>query len=321
MAGEIRQAETAIKSGDTKTAFEILREVLASNPDSEKAWWIMSGLVQRPQRATCLEQVLRINPKNKFAQDALDDLLASPPIPETKPLREIPQPPVQQTQPPPPAPKKKTEPADKGLQTWLHARGSKYFLTILGPKHITRALTDSASLSKVRDELKKGKIPDKLLLETQSISLKSISSIKQVQSGLQVLYQDGVDELTLRLNMADQAASNKVLTLLQDRLGPAYMLNSQPVRTGLNLGLSALLSLGAAGLTAYMFWMAQEVVSGRAAESGSVSSGILISLVNLLGPSGVVLVGAFVLLAALAISAWILLKPPTVTTLSKRYSP
>ncbi len=321
MAGEIRQAETAIKSGDTKTAFEILREVLASNPDSEKAWWIMSGLVQRPQRATCLEQVLRINPKNKFAQDALDDLLASPPIPETKPLREIPQPPVLQTQPPPPAPKKKTEPADKGLQTWLHARGSKYFLTILGPKHITRALTDSASFSKVRDELKKGKIPDKLLLETQSISLKSISSIKQVQSGLQVLYQDGVDELTLRLNMADQAASNKVLNLLQDRLGPAYMLNTQPVRTGLNLGLSALLSLGAAGLTAYLFWMTQEVVSGRAAISGSVSSEILISLVNLLGPSGVVLVGAFVLLAALAISAWILLKPPTVTTLSKRYSP
>jgi hypothetical protein len=271
-----------------------------------------------------LEQVLRINPKNKFAQDALDDLLASPPKPETKPLREIPQPPVLQTQPPPPAPpapKKKTEPADKGLQTWLHARGSKYFLTILGPKHITRALTDSASFSKVRDELKKGKIPDKLLLETQSISLKSISSIKQVQSGLQVLYQDGVDELTLRLNMADQAASNKVLNLLQDRLGPAYMLNTQPARTGLNLGVSALLSLGAAGLTAYLFWMTQEVVSGRAAISGSVSSEILISLVTLLGPEGVVLVGAFVLLAALAISAWILLKPATVTTLSKRYSP
>lgn len=321
MAGEIRQAETAIKSGDTKTAFEILREVLASNPDSEKAWWIMSGLVQRSQRATCLEQVLRINPKNKIAQDALDDLLASPPKPETKPLREIPQPPVLQTQPPPPAPKKKTEPADKGLQTWLHARGSKYFLTILGPKHITRALTDSASFSKVRDELKKGKIPDKLLLETQSISLKSISSIKQVQSGLQVLYQDGVDELTLRLNMADQAASNKVLNLLQDRLGPAYMLNTQPARSGLNLGISALLSLGAAGLTAYLFWMTQEVVSGRAAISGSVSSEILISLVILLGPEGVVLVGAFVLLAALAISAWILLKPATFTTLSKRYSP
>ena len=68
MFEDIQQVESAIKAGDTKTGFEILRTYLADNPDSERAWWVMSGLVNRDQRATCLEQVLRINPNNQEAR-------------------------------------------------------------------------------------------------------------------------------------------------------------------------------------------------------------------------------------------------------------
>ncbi len=74
MSESIKQAESAIKAGDTKHAFELLRQVLAEDPNSERAWWIMSGLVQRSERANCLEQVLRINPENQFARDALTRL-------------------------------------------------------------------------------------------------------------------------------------------------------------------------------------------------------------------------------------------------------
>ncbi len=311
---DIHLAETSIKAGDTKSGFDILREILATDPDSERAWWVMSGLVQRKQRAICLEQVLRINPDNQFARDALEDLMFAPHKPETKPPREIPLPPPVKAAPIP-KPVEKDQEGD--LQTWLHARGSNFFLTILGQEHITRALTDSSLFSKVRAELKKGKIPDKLLAEMQTIPLASISSVKQLKTGLQVFYQDGVTERSLRLNLADQEVIQKVLGILKDRLSPDFILKTQPVKSGLTLGFSAILTLGAAVLTAYLFWLTQEVVSGRAASNGSVSSQFLINLVGSLGAGGVILIGAFSLLAALAISAWLMLKPPTITILER----
>ena len=334
---DIHLAETAIKAGDTKTGFEILKELLATDPDSERAWWVMSGLVQREQRATCLEQVLRINPENQFARDALEDLMFAPPKPETKPLREIPLPPAVEKAPAPkppavekapapeppavekaPEPEPPAEEEEGSLQTWLYARGSRFFLTILGPEHITRALTDSTLFSKVRADLKKGEIPDKLLAEMQTIPLASISSVKQLKSGLLVFYQDGVTERSLRLNLADQMVTQKVVGILKDRLGPNFILETRPAKSGLTLGISAILTIGAAVLTAYLFWLTQEVVSGRAASNGSVKSQFLINLVWSLGAGGVILIGAFALMAALAISAWLMLKPPTTTTLERK---
>ncbi|NQS92574.1 MAG: hypothetical protein HQ574_09210, partial [Chloroflexi bacterium] len=199
MLTDIHQAETAIKSGDTKTAFEILREVLVSKPDSEKAWWIMSGLVQRDERATCLEQVLRINPGNTFAQDALDQLLAAPPAPETKPPREIPRPP----------PKKKKGEIEK-LQTWLFAKGSRIYLTILGDKHLIRAQTEAKLLPKVRESIKKGKIPDQMLTEIKTFALSSVTSIKQNGAALQVMYLDGSIERSQRLTLEDPTVAKVV---------------------------------------------------------------------------------------------------------------
>ena len=118
MTDGIQQAEKAIKVGDTKTGFEILRQVLVENPESEKAWWIMSGLVQRAERATCLEQVLRINPGNQFARDSLNKLRASPPITETKPRREIPKPPRRSK------PTGKTEPIG-AYKTWQYSKDQR----------------------------------------------------------------------------------------------------------------------------------------------------------------------------------------------------
>jgi hypothetical protein len=312
---DIHLAETAIKAGDTKTGFEILRELLADDPNSERAWWIMSGLVQRDQRATCLEQVLRINPDNQFARNALKDLQDSPPKEESKPPREIPLPPPKRSAAKPKPPEVE---AERKLQTWLHAQGSKFFLTILGAEHITRALTDSSMFSKVRAELKKGKIPDKLLAEMHTLPLKSISSVKKLKTGLQVFYQDGVTERSLRLYLSDQTATKKVLDVLKERLGPNFILKTQPIKSGLTLGISAILTLGAAVLTAYLFWLTQEVVSGRAVDNASVNSQFLIDMVGTLGAGGVILIGAFTLLAALAISAWLMLKPPTTTSLERR---
>jgi len=310
MTTEIQQAETAIKAGDTKTGFEILRGYLAENPDSERAWWVLSGLVQRDQRATCLEQVLRINPDNQFARETLDKMLATPPQPETKPPRGIPP-------APPSKPARKADPKSE-LHTWLYARGTRIYLTILGPENITRAATESQDFTQVRAAIQKGKIPEKLLTEMITIPLAAISRIKLISKGLQVSYLDGKDERILYLTLDDQTKAKTVLEVLKVKLGPDFIITTKPAKLGYGLLFSILLTFSAAALTAYFYWAAQEISSGRAAETGSVRAAWVITLANLLSPGGLFILGGLGILVALGISAVILLKPAGETELTRQ---
>ena len=136
MLEKIQQAETAIKSGDTRTGFQILRDVLAKNPNSERAWWVMSGLVPREQRAHCLNQVLRVNPNNQMARETLENL--RPEKPETEPTET----------------EKPSAPQGKGTlggyQTWLFAQRSRIFLTLLGEEELISGETEPKNLARIR---------------------------------------------------------------------------------------------------------------------------------------------------------------------------
>ncbi len=311
MSKGILQAENAIKVGDTKTGFEILRQVLVENPESEKAWWIMSGLVQRAERATCLEQVLRINPANQFARDALNKLQASPPITETKPRREIPKPPRRSK------PTGKTEPIG-AYKTWQYSGGSKVFLIMLGEEQLFWAHTEKRLIPRVRDLLKKGQIPDLYLNEIKTIRLPSITKIKLLKTALQFQYQYQGEDRSARMALEDTVMSERIMDVLANRLGPNYKLQTKPVRTGLSLGISALLTFGAAGLAVAGYWAYQEVITGRAAATGSVQALWLIRLLPSLGAAGVTIMGGILIIIALIISVRLLLKPSLGTELNKR---
>ena len=311
MSEGILQAENAIKIGDTKTGFEILRQVLVENPGSEKAWWIMSGLVQRAERATCLEQVLRINPANQFARDALNKLQASPPITETKPRREIPKPPRRSK------PTGKTEPIG-AYKTWQYSGGSKVFLIMLGEEQLFWAHTEKRLIPRVRDLLKKGQIPDLYLNEIKTIRLSSITKIKLLKTALQFQYQYQGEDRSARMALEDTVMSERIMDVLANRLGPDYTPQTKPVRTGLSLGISALLTFGAAGLAVAGYWAFQEVITGRAAATGSVKALWLIRLLPSLGAAGVTIMGGILIIIALIISVRLLMKPSLGTELNKR---
>ncbi len=304
MTAEIQRAESAIKDGDTKTAFEILRNLLTENPDSERAWWVMSGLVPRAQRATCLEQVLRINPDNQMARETLDKLLSSPAQPETKPPRQIPTPPAK-------------KPSEKSyLQTFIYDRGSHNYLTILDDKRLIRATVKTDDLINVKDTLQRGEIPDRYLSEMKTIPLSLIESVRQKGSALQVTYLDGNTERALRLAFKDQPKAKVVLGILTKKLGPSYLIQTRPLNTGLNLGFSALLTLGAIGFSAWVLWGVQQISisPGTNRENFTLAAGLLDSL----GSIGTLLLCGAAILVALGISAWLLLKPPVATELVRR---
>ncbi len=299
MLERIQQAETAIKAGDTKTGFQTLREVLAENPNSERAWWVMSGLVPREQRAHCLNQVLRINPDNQLARETLEKL--RPQKPGTEPTEK-------------PSPPQDTSSIGE-YQTWLYAQRSRIYLTLLGKEELISVETQPKNLGRIRAAISEGEMPDPLFKEKTAIPLNQISRIKQMMSSLRVYYQEKGREKSTRLELENEAMADQVLSVLQNKLGPEYSVNAEPMKITTALGISLVLTIGAAALTGFFYWGANEVASGRAAATGSIRTQGIIRLLEVLGPGGIVVIGGILILVSLGVSAWLLLKPPTITEL------
>ena len=65
----LKEAITAIQSGDTALGKKLLAQLLLQNPDDDMAWIWMSATVDEPeQRHYCLQKALEINPANATAR-------------------------------------------------------------------------------------------------------------------------------------------------------------------------------------------------------------------------------------------------------------
>ena len=308
MTEEILRAESAIKAGDTRTGFEILRAFLAENPDSERAWWVMSGLVPSDQREHCLEQVLRINPQNHFAQDALEKLKQKeaqiPAEPEeASPTR----------QEPPTA----GEPEGETYQAWHYLQRSAAYFTVLANKGIIYAETEPGMVSQVQEAVSRGNLPDALVKATRAIPYQKITRVRQIASSLRVYFKSVPKEDSLRVELPDVPTADKVMAGLKAKLGPEFVLTSTPVKQGYSLILSALLMLGSVGLTILFLWGAVEVKSGQAAATGSIRTRFTISLLEFLGPLGVGIIGGILILLSLIVSVRLILRSSDIIELSR----
>lgn len=73
----IRDGIEAARSGDKATARELLERATELDENNEKAWfWLASVMSTDEERRVCLGQVLAINPNNEKAQQILDKLNA-----------------------------------------------------------------------------------------------------------------------------------------------------------------------------------------------------------------------------------------------------
>lgn len=272
MLEKIKQAEDAIRVGDTKTGFEILRQVLAEDPDSERAWWIMSGLVPKEQRANCLIEVLRINPDNQLAQETLTDLtVKSGEESASEVNRQV----------------------GKYL-TWLFSQRSKIFITLLGHDDLISATTEPKLLTRVRSAIKEDNFSPTLFRDKKRIPLFQINRIKQALNSIRIFYQDKNKEESVRLEFEDNKTANEVLKELIIKLGDGYSQTEKPMGIAGTLGIAALLIIAAGAVTAFLYW-------------GALNLPLLAGL----GPTGAAIIGAVLLLAALGVSAGLLMKPPT----------
>ena len=100
----LSQGVAAAKAGKEDEARNLLSQVLDLDPDNERAWLWMSGVVPHEEKIVCLQNVLEINPSNRLALLGLESLLkksvpsegeessVGEPVPPVAGLREGPEP-------------------------------------------------------------------------------------------------------------------------------------------------------------------------------------------------------------------------------------
>ena len=79
MADPIQQAAKLIEAGELEQAQSVLLEKLKADPKSDVAWFWMSKVVATDELSEeCLQEALKVNPKNTLAQAALDEMHDKP---------------------------------------------------------------------------------------------------------------------------------------------------------------------------------------------------------------------------------------------------
>jgi hypothetical protein len=207
MSVQLQAAVDAIKAGDTRTGFEILRGFLEENPNSEKAWWVMSGLVPAERRPHCLREVLRINPDNQMAREALERIESSPLQANLKAKTE--------------------DNIETALDSstpalsryWLFSKRGQIYLTLLTESDLMLGLADPRDLNQIQNALDQQHIPESTLTDRKLIPLKTILDLDHQRNSLRIIYQGPDKPKSLRLKMENAAQAHQVLEALEKALG------------------------------------------------------------------------------------------------------
>jgi hypothetical protein len=81
-ANLLLRIEQLLNAGKIKEARPLLVDFIQGNPNSARAWWLLSmTVVDVDRQVACLKRVLRLDPENKLAQQRLTRLNSQLPAP------------------------------------------------------------------------------------------------------------------------------------------------------------------------------------------------------------------------------------------------
>jgi hypothetical protein len=153
------------------------------------------------------------------------------------------------------------------------------------------------------------------LLNKIIIPLQAVEKVRQTMSSVRIFYEEEGQEVSVLLDLEDSEAAEQVMVVLRILLGDDFQATAEPMNPLTALGLSVLYIGIASGITAFGLWGAVEIRAGNAAPRGSALTRTIITLLDLLGPVGVGIIGGILILIAVLVSGVLLLNPPTVTLL------
>jgi hypothetical protein len=323
-ASKLQEAITLIKSGDRQTGQRLLTEVLNAEPRNETAWLWMSALMSGEKRRFCLEKVLSLNPHHPQAREQLAKLGGIVSSPAQVVLTGV------ATPPPEPVSAPEISPIASGVsvpqepQVWL-TRAGKLLSSIIYLSEEDLYAFDifesrEGECFQILDEIRQGVGPREAdhKMIVHHVLVKDIVSVALSNETLEITSVDEAGKETQTAAGINQENFDKLLVVLQKRLGPHFRKITRPMRNStigvLTLVPSLLTLCGTAFCYFFVLGLKAEVDAGAEA-AGRV--GVWVTLLLLIGPYGFLFIGG-ALLAILLVRMILLLAAPSQETVLTR---
>jgi hypothetical protein len=196
-------------------------------------------------------------------------------------------------------------------------------LVVVGADAIHTANPDKPALSSLATRIREGAVVGQVIPDADTILYSAISSVKanRHRDDLNIYHTRDAKTRMKNIQFAQAATRDRVLSLLARRLGPGFQ------RTDVQYGLfrAAVIPLLIAAALAAFTWLAYGAAEELAGGEEAVISGrartekyIFVGALNLLGPTGVAVVGGIIVIACLAWLAARVRTPPLMATLARR---
>lgn len=347
VASSLQQAITLIKSGDKQNGRRLLAEILKADPKNETAWlWMSSILDEEEQKRHCLEQVLKINPNNQLAQKGLAKLQPQPePIePARKPDQNPTIQPISPASPPPGDtplnPKIIIKPLTKNPPrpiTPLPSSESESLTESIEEKHIwfnpdhfsdkvvmiyrdTVVIANPKNIKQVQRQLD---LSNPIMLGQERIVI-PLDRIIMVSTNehtkyLTIRYKKEKLPSLQSVHFASQTDRNEFFTVLQEKLQPKFERTTKEI----NPLLAMIMPIGAATVVIWFTYLLYGAALEARARGGITVMGrfqaiklIIAKLIIVIGPTGVVILGAILIALVLVWTFKRMKKPPIMVVLT-----
>jgi MFS family permease len=204
-------------------------------------------------------------------------------------------------------------------QFWMNpTRKGTYIFVLFAEKLFTAKCAPGHNVE-VAAKLSLGEIPANLLTEKVNIPFSKLIKIEEKLDSLRIDFFDQAGrQETLKVESKDQKMTDEILSALGQKLYSEFERTTKPMSIGsilLGNGIVITIILGA---SAFFYYGATEIRADNISPTGSSRTRGIINLLDLLGPGGVACIGGGLLLVFLFSMISSLMKPPSVTTFSRR---
>ncbi|MBN1347338.1 MAG: hypothetical protein JXQ73_31900 [Phycisphaerae bacterium] len=181
---------------------------------------------------------------------------------------------------------------------------------------------DKAALAGIGSRLREGAAVKTVVMDAERIGYVDILSVKtnKHNSDFNIAHRQGSKSEAKNVSFEDASARDAALAALERRLGPGF--ERAEVQYGVvRAALGPVVGLGVSGAATYLLVeLAKGLARGEHVEihgRGRAKKRVFLWLVDLLGPTGVTIVGGLVVLAFLAWLVARVKKPPLMITLTR----
>jgi len=340
MAENIQAITHLIKNGKKQEAYNALIRVLKEEPRNEQAWLMMTLVVPEDKKKACFEKVLKINPQNIHARQALGLVSHNPktkPVPSASVNQAKAEPSAQQEarlnaavkrddslpQAQSPAQPVKKEPVrlkdTSNLKSELYVKGQKYWIqvTLFIGSIIVHGQIERSDGKRFQQIIQEGKDPTQIMQRVVKINCQTIDEVVLNGSRIQVTYRADNQIKVKSLYFESKAMAESAMKNLYLRLPTNFKMKQEQAGTCSAIAGPGLMLLLGVGGTVFCYFGAANIRLEGTGSFGSYRTRALYNLLNLLGPNGVLIIGGIVCLVLLFTLFSNIKNPPILTKFVK----